>query len=70
MIDIDGLSPGLVELLGSAATGEHIRTVDLVGLKITGDRTDEVYHLKLDDATVSGVAIDGDDTAVAFATAW
>ena len=66
MIDIDGLSPGLVELLGSAASGEHIRTVDLVGLKIAGGRTDEVYHLKLDDATVSGVAIDGDDTAVAF----
>ena len=66
MIDINGLSPGLVELLGNAATGEHIRTVDLVGLKTTNDRTDEVYRLTLDDATVSGVAIDGDDTAVAF----
>ena len=66
MIDIDGLSAGLVELLGNAATGEHIRTVDLVGLKTTNDRTDEVYRLTLDDATVSGVAIDGDDTAFAF----
>ncbi|WP_436214074.1 VCBS domain-containing protein, partial [Bradyrhizobium sp. LjRoot220] len=66
MIDINGVSAGLVELLGNAATGEHIRTVDLVGLKIAGDRTDEVYRLTLDNATVSGVAIDGDDTAVAF----
>ncbi|CAN7762839.1 type VI secretion system tube protein Hcp [Bradyrhizobium sp. LjRoot220] len=66
MVDLDGVSPGLTSLLGNAADGRHIETVDLVGLKITDGHTSEVYHLQLDDATVSGIAIDGHDTAVAF----
>ena len=65
MIDLDGVSPGLTSLLGNAATGKQIKTVDLVGLK-GGEKPGEVYHLKLEDATVSGIAIDGDDTAIAL----
>src|ERR1700730_18367689 len=33
MVDIAGLPPGLVTLLKDAATGKHIPSVELVGLK-------------------------------------
>src|SRR5260370_26074039 len=33
MVDIAGLSPGLVTLLKDAATGKHIPSIELVGLK-------------------------------------
>ena len=67
MIDLDWLVAGFGRTAAAARRpAAQIQTVDLVGLKTTDGRTDEIYHLKLDDATVSGVAIDGDDTAVAF----
>ena len=68
MVDIAGLSPGLVTLLKDAATGKHIPTVELVGLR-SGGKGDlqKVYDLKLNNVTVAGVAVDGGhDTAIAF----
>jgi VCBS repeat-containing protein len=65
MVDLAGLPPGLATLMANAATGRHIPTIDLVGLNVAGDQTSEIYHLKLNDVTVAGVAT-GDDTAIAF----
>ncbi|MDA9520122.1 hypothetical protein XI06_07040, partial [Bradyrhizobium sp. CCBAU 11434] len=66
-VDIGKLSPGLVTLLGDAATGKHIPTIELVGLKPQGDTLQKIYDLKLSDATVAGYASDGGhDTAIAF----
>jgi type VI protein secretion system component Hcp len=69
MVDIAGLSPGLVTLLKDAATGKHIPSVELVGLRSGGKgELQKVYDLKLNNVTVAGVAADGGhDTAIAFA---
>src|SRR5258707_12790053 len=37
MVDLAGLSPGLVTLLKDAATGKHIPSVELVGVQSAGD---------------------------------
>jgi type VI protein secretion system component Hcp len=68
MVDIAGLSPGLVTLLKDAATGKHINSVELVGLKPAGEGAPQkVYDLTLNNVTVAGYAADGGhDTAVAF----
>ncbi len=68
MVDIAGLSPGLVTLLKDAATGKHIPSVELVGLKSAGDgQVQKVYDLTLNNVTVAGYAADGGhDTALAF----
>jgi type VI protein secretion system component Hcp len=67
-VDIAGLSPGLVTLLKDAATGKHIASVDLVGLKPAGEGTPQkIYDLKLNDVRIGGYAADsGHDTALAF----
>jgi type VI protein secretion system component Hcp len=65
MVNLAGLPPGLATLMADAATGRHIQTIDLVGLNVAGGENSEIYHLKLNDVTVAGVAT-GDDTAVAF----
>ncbi|QAU38253.1 type VI secretion system tube protein Hcp [Bradyrhizobium guangdongense] len=66
-VDIGRLSAGLVKLLADAATGRHIPTIELVGLKPQGDALQKLYDLKLTDATVAGFASDGGhDTAIAF----
>jgi len=65
-VDIGKLSPGLAALLGDAATGKHIPTIELVGLK-QGESLQKVYDLTLSNATVAGYANDGGhDTAIAF----
>jgi type VI protein secretion system component Hcp len=51
--------------MADAATGRHIQTIDLVGLNVTDDQANEVYHLKLNDVTVAGV-VTGNDTGIAF----
>jgi type VI protein secretion system component Hcp len=67
MVDIAGLSPGLVTLLKDAATGKHIPSVELVGLHIGEGTPQKVYDLTLNNVTVAGYAADGGhDTAVAF----
>src|ERR1700730_1934615 len=67
MIDIAGLSPGLVTLLKDAATGKHIPSVELVGLHVGEGTPQKVYGLTLNNVTVAGYAADGGhDTAVAF----
>src|SRR5258705_3466512 len=68
MVDIAGLSPGLVTLLKDAATGKHIPSVELVGSQAGGKGDlQKVYDLKLNNVTVAGVAADGGhDTAIAF----
>jgi type VI protein secretion system component Hcp len=68
VVDLAGLSPGLVTLLKDAATGKHIKTVELVGLKPAGEGAlQKVYDLTLDNVTVAGYAADsGHDTAIAF----
>ena len=68
MVDIAGLSPGLVTLLKDAATGKHIPSVELVGLQSTGeDQLQKVYDLTLTNAAIAGYAADsGHDTAIAF----
>src|SRR5258708_24361189 len=68
MVDIAGLSQGLVTLLKDAATGKHIPSVELVGLKPAGEGTlQKVYDLTLNNVTVAGYAADGKhDTALAF----
>ena len=68
MVDIAGLSPGLVTLLKDAATGKHISSVELVGLRSGGKgELQKIYDLKLNNVTVAGVAADGGhDTAIAF----
>ena len=68
MVDIAGLSPGLVALLKYAATGKHIPSVELVGLQAAGEgQFQKVYDLTLNNVTVAGYAADGGhDTAVAF----
>ena len=67
MVDIAGLSPGLVTLLKDAATGKHIPTVELVGLKPGGDGFQKVSDLTLNNVTIAGYAADGGhDTALAF----
>jgi len=68
MVDIAGLSPGLVTLLKDAATGKHIPSVELVGLKPAGEgQLQKVYDLTLNNVTVAGYAADGGhDTALAF----
>src|SRR5882672_2059369 len=68
MVDIAGLSPGLVLLLKYAATGKHIPSVELVGLQSAGKgELQKVYDLTLNNVTVAGYAADGGhDTAVAF----
>jgi type VI protein secretion system component Hcp len=68
MVDIAGLPPGLVTLLKDAATGKHIPSVELVGLKPAGEGTlQKVYDLTLNNVTVAGYAADGKhDTALAF----
>ena len=67
MVDLNGNSPALAKLFALAATGQHVPQLDLVGLKTTGDHTDEIYHLKLDQVTVAGVVSEfGHDSAVAF----
>src|SRR5882672_6455625 len=67
-VDIAGLSPGLVTLLKDAATGKHIASVELVGLKSAGKgELQKVYDLTLNNVTVAGFAADGGhDTAIAF----
>jgi len=68
MVDIAGLSPGLVTLLKDAAIGKHIPSVELVGLRSDGKgELQKVSDLKLNNVTVAGVAADGGhDTAIAF----
>ncbi|SHK07109.1 Type VI protein secretion system component Hcp (secreted cytotoxin) [Bradyrhizobium lablabi] len=67
MVDIAGLSPGLVTLLKDAATGKHIPSVELVGLKPDKGALDKVYDLTLNNVTLAGYAADGKhDTALAF----
>ena len=67
MVDIAGLPAGLVDLFKDAATGRHIASIELVGLKSAGDGTQKVYDLTLNNVTVAGIAADGGhDTAVAF----
>ncbi len=68
MVDIAGLSPGLVTLLKDAATGKHIPSVELVGLQSTGEgQLQKVYDLTLTNAAIAGYAADsGHDTAIAF----
>src|SRR6202049_402557 len=68
MVDIAGLSPGLVALLKYAATGKHIPSVELGGLQAAGEgQLQKVYHVTLNNGTVAGYAADGGhDTAVAF----
>ena len=66
MVDLAGLPSELVTLLKAATTGEHIASVELVGLKLGDGRPLEVYDLTLNDVTVAGYAADGDDTALAF----
>jgi type VI protein secretion system component Hcp len=68
MVDIAGLSPGVVTLLKDAATGKHIPSVELVGLQSTGEgQLQKVYDLTLNNVTVAGYAADGGhDTALAF----
>jgi type VI protein secretion system component Hcp len=68
MVDIAGLSPGLVTLLKYAATGKHIPSIELVGLQSAGEgQLQKVYDLTLNNVTVAGYAADsGHDTAVAF----
>src|ERR1700692_868314 len=68
MVDLAGLSPGLATLLKDAATGKHISSVELVGLRSGGDGPlQKVYDLTLNNVTVAGYAADGGhDTAVAF----
>src|SRR5258707_2316232 len=65
MVDIAGLSPGLVTLLKDAATGKQIPSVELVGLKPDKGALEKVYDLTLNNVTVAGY--DGKhDTALAF----
>jgi type VI protein secretion system component Hcp len=68
MVDLAGLSPGLVTLLKDAATGKHIPSVELVGLQSAGEGAlQKVYDLTLNNVTVAGYAADGGhDTAIAF----
>jgi type VI protein secretion system component Hcp len=67
MVDIAGLSPGLVTLLKDAATGKHIPSIELVGLKPDKGALEKVYDLTLNNVTVAGYAADGKhDTALAF----
>src|SRR6202043_4291968 len=68
MVDIAGLPPGLVTLLKDAATGKHIPSVELVGLKPAGEGTlQKIYDLTLNNVAVAGYAADGKhDTALAF----
>src|SRR5437868_14420248 len=69
VLDFAGMPEGLATLLQDAVTGQHIKTLDLVGLS-TGKDVQKVHDLKLDNVTVAGVAVDGGhDTAVAFAYA-
>jgi hypothetical protein len=55
-------------LLAKGAEGKHIPTVELVGVVDDGHGgVTEVTHLKLDTASINGVASEaGHDTAVAF----
>ena len=56
MVDIAGLSPGLVTLLKYAATGKHIPSIELVGLQSMGEgQLQKVYDLTLNNVTVAGV---------------
>src|ERR1700694_3801476 len=67
VVDLAHLAPGLVTLFKDAATGKHIPTVELVGLKPSGDGFQKVSDLTLNDVTVAGYAVDGGhDTALAF----
>src|ERR1700738_5551182 len=68
MVDIAGLPPGLVTLLKDAATGKHIPSVELVGLKPAGQGTPQkVYDFTLDNVRGARYATDrGHDTAVFF----
>jgi type VI protein secretion system component Hcp len=68
MVDIAGLSPGLVTLLKDAATGKHIPSIELIGLQSTGEgQLQKVYDLRLNNVTVAGYAADGGhETALAF----
>ena len=68
VVDLAGLSPGLATLLKDAATGQHIPTVELVGLQASGEGPlQKIYDLTLNDVTVAGYAADGGhDTALAF----
>src|ERR1700680_3192944 len=67
IVDIAGLSPGLVTLLKDAASGKHIPSVELVGLQIGEGAPQKVYDLTLNNVTVAGFAADsGHDTAIAF----
>src|ERR1700724_312856 len=68
MVDIAGLSPGLVTLLKDATSGKHIPSVELVGLQSAGEGAPQkVYDLKLNNVTVAGYAADGGHgTAIAF----
>src|SRR5258708_22776959 len=67
MVDIAGLSSGLVTLLKDAAIGKHIPSIELVGLKPDKGALEKVYDLTLNNVTVAGYAADGKhDTALAF----
>src|ERR1700730_4735884 len=68
MVDIAGLSAGLVTLLKDATSGKHIPSVELVGLKPAGEGAlQKVYDLTLNNVTVAGYAADGGHgTAIAF----
>src|SRR5260370_27853875 len=60
MVDIAGLSPGLVTLVKDAATGKHIPSVELVGLKSAGEGSlQKIYDLTLNNVTMAGYAADG-----------
>src|SRR5215510_10682115 len=51
-VDIPGLPPGLVALFKDAATGKHIKSVELVGVKSAGKGAlQKFYDLKLDNVT-------------------
>jgi type VI protein secretion system component Hcp len=67
-VDLSGLPVGLVTLLHDAVTGQHIKSIELAGLKLGGESgPSKVYDLTLNNVTVAGYAADGGhDTALAF----
>src|SRR5258708_37194527 len=58
MVDIAGLSSGLVTLLKDAAIGKHIPSIELVGLKPDKGALEKVYDLTLNNVLLAGYAAD------------